>query len=209
LAGVVGGAIVVVSQLSTLVFDLGSSVRESFNKAVSESVVVFNDLKQIAMTTFGAVSDALAAGDMELAMKAAMEGVVAAFARGAGALMSKVDGLSADILNTLDAFATFAANPTLGLQMALGENPAILAKDPTLKALNARQDARLGKVTESQSASGRPEGAGHRSPCRCEAGREGSWSADVDGPEEDRCHEARCGCCRRAGCHDACWRRRP
>jgi hypothetical protein len=152
LAGVVGGAIVVVSQLSTLVFDLGSSVRESFNKAVSESVVVFNDLKQIAMTTFGAVSDALAAGDMELAMKAAMEGVVAAFARGAGALMSKVDGLSADILNTLDAFATFAANPTLGLQMALGENPAILAKDPTLKALNARQDARLGKVTENDAA---------------------------------------------------------
>jgi len=151
LAGVVGGAIVVVSQLSTLVFDLGSSVRESFNKAVSESVVVFNDLKQIAMTTFGAVSDALAAGDMELAMKAAMDGVVAAFARGAGALMSKVDGLSADILNTLDAFATFAANPTLGLQMALGENPALLAKDPTLNALNARQSARLGKVTENDA----------------------------------------------------------
>jgi hypothetical protein len=151
LAGVVGGAIVVVSQLSTLVFDLGSSVRESFNKAVSESVVVFNDLKQIAMTTFGAVSDALAAGDMELAMRAAMDGVVAAFARGAGALMSKVDGLSADIMNTLDAFATFAANPTLGMQMAIGENPAILTKDPTLKALSARQDARLGKVTENDA----------------------------------------------------------
>lgn len=151
LAGVVGGAIIVVSQLSSLVFELGSGIRESFNTAVSESVVVFNDLKEIAMTTFGAVSDALAAGDMELAMKAAMEGVIAAFARGAGALMSKVDGLSADILNTLDAFATFAANPTLGLQMAIGENPAILAKDPTLNALNARQAGRLGKVAENNA----------------------------------------------------------
>jgi len=152
LAGIAGGAILVVSQLSSLVFELGSSVRESFNTAVSESVVVFTDLKNIAMTTFGAVSDALAAGDMELAMKAAMDGVVAAFSRGAGALMSKVDGLSADMLNTLDAFATFAANPTLGLAMAIGENPAVLAQDPTLKALNARQDARLGKVTENDAA---------------------------------------------------------
>lgn len=146
LAGVVGGAILVVSQLSSLFTEVAASVKEGFNKAVADSIVVFTDLKRIATETFSAVSDAMAAGDMQLAMEAAMAGVVAAFARGARALMSGVDGLSADMLNTLDAFATFAANPNLALAMTLGENPAILAKDKTLIDLRARQDARLGKA---------------------------------------------------------------
>lgn len=146
-AGIVGGALIVVGQLTSLVGTLSGVVRSEFNKAVSESFVVFGDLKRIAMTTFGAVSDALASGDMELAMKVAMDGVLAAFTRGANALLSKVDSTMASVLNTLDAYATYAANPKLLVDEMSGE--AAVNPDKRAVALRQRQDARLGRVAEN------------------------------------------------------------
>ncbi len=147
LVGVVGGAILVVSQLTSLVSALSGVVKDSLNKAVSDSFIVFDDLKRIAMTTFGAVSDALAAGDMALAMETAMAGVVAGFTRGANALMSKVDETAANILNTWDAFKSIAANPLMMFESI---------KDPFVeadrKALRERQDNRLAKVGENDAA---------------------------------------------------------
>lgn len=146
LVGVIGGSIVVFTQLTSLASTLGSVITDSVGTAVSESIVVFNDLKRVGMTAFAAVSDALAAGDMALAMETAMAGVLAAFTRGANALLSKTQGLSADIQNTLDAFATFAKNPTLGFMAATGTDPELLNRDPQMVALRERQAARLAKV---------------------------------------------------------------
>ena len=149
LAGVVGGAILVVSQLGSLFSEVAGIVKESFNTAVAESFVVFSDLKRISLDTFAAVSDAMAAGDMALAMEAAMAGVVAAFTRGANALMSKVDATVANIMNTLDAFAVNANDPIGTLFEALGSEDPMIKNDPRRIALRDRQAKRLAKVTEN------------------------------------------------------------
>jgi TP901 family phage tail tape measure protein len=144
LVGVIGGAVIVVTQLVSLVATLAGVIKDSFNTAVAQSVVVFGDLYRIATTTFATISDALMAGDMELAMEAAMAGVLAGFTRGANALMSKVDETAANILNTWDAFKSIAAQPLMMFDAI---------KDPLVeadrKALRERQDARLAKVGEN------------------------------------------------------------
>jgi len=147
LVGVAGGAILVVSQLGSLISQIGGSVKESFNTAVAQSVTLFSDLHRIASATFGAISDALAAGDLELAMESAMAGLLAGFTRGANALMSKVEELSASIINTFDAFKSIAAQPLMMFESI---------KDPIVeadrKALRERQDARLAAVTGNDAA---------------------------------------------------------
>ena len=147
LVGVAGGAILVVSQLGSLISQIGGSVKESFNAAVAQSVAVFSDLHRIASATFGAISDALAAGDLELAMEAAMAGLLAGFTRGANALMSKVEELSANIINTFDAFKSIAAQPLMMFES--NKDPFVEADR---KALRERQDARLAAVTGNDAA---------------------------------------------------------
>ena len=86
---------------------------------------------------------------MALAMEAAMAGVVAAFTRGANALMSKVDATVANIMNTLDAFAVNANDPIGTLFEALGSEDPMIKNDPRRIALRDRQAKRLAKVTEN------------------------------------------------------------
>lgn len=144
MVGIVGGGLLVVSQLTTLISTLAGVITSSFSQAVSDAGVVFADLKRIALTTFRAVSDALTSGDMALAMETAMAGVIAAFTRSANALLSKVDETVANILNTWDAFKTIASNPLMMFEAI---------KDPFVeadrKALGERQAKRLAKVGEN------------------------------------------------------------
>lgn len=147
LVGVAGGAILVVSQLGGLISQIGASVKESFNAAIAQSVSLFSDLHRIASATFAAISDALAAGDLELAMEAAMAGLLAGFTRGANALMSKVEELSANIINTFDAFKSIAAQPLMMFES--NKDPFVEADR---KALRERQDARLAAVTGNDAA---------------------------------------------------------
>jgi hypothetical protein len=151
LAGVAGGAIIVVSQLSSLFSEAAGIVKDSFNTAVAQSFVVFSDLKRIALDTFAAVSDAMAAGDMQLAMEAAMAGVTAAFTRGANALMSKVDEMVAHMMNTWDGFKVNLEDPSGSIALALGSKEPALINDPRRRALADRQAARIGQVGENDN----------------------------------------------------------
>ena len=149
LIGTVGGAAVVFMQLMSLGKELGASISESISTAATQSVVVFKDLYRVGTTTFSAISDALAGGDMELAMEAAMAGVVAAFTRGSNALLSKLGEMTANIMNTLDAFQVNVQDPLGMVGEALG-----MGFDPTgpRADLVKRQNARLAKVSADDVA---------------------------------------------------------
>jgi hypothetical protein len=142
LAGIIGGAIFAFSQLFKVAFELGSWMREGFAGAVSDAFTVFSDMKRIAMDAFSAITDAMAAGDMALAMKAAMLGVQAEFQRGANAILSKTGEFSANLLNILDAYATSIRQPFI---LTSSKDPEV---ERERKALQKRQDERLQKATE-------------------------------------------------------------
>lgn len=137
LVGIVGGAVFAFSQLFNVAAELGGWMKDGFRGAVADSVTVFSDMKRIALDAFTAVTDAMAAGDMALAMKAAMLGVQAEFQRGVNALLSKTSEFSANILNTLDAYWTSIRQPLI---LTSSMSPELVEDR---KALQQRQDERL------------------------------------------------------------------
>jgi len=77
--------------VAPLVQQAAGAIGEGFGSAVSDGMVVLNDLAATATTTFNGVYEAVAAGDLSGAMDVLWAGLVAGWLRGTEALMSYVD----------------------------------------------------------------------------------------------------------------------
>ena len=78
--------------------------------AVNQATGVLGQLAGIASTTFAGIYDALAAGDLGLAMEIMWAGVQAALIRGVNAVMETVDGVAAFLQNTFTFMSTSVLN---------------------------------------------------------------------------------------------------
>ena len=120
---------------------LAENLKSGLATAVSNTALVFGDLKDVAGTAMGAIYDAIAGGDLASAMEIAMKGLEIAARRIFGALKSEIGGFQAFLVNTADAFQTYASQP---LAMFESINDPIVKADRD--ALNKRMDARLAAV---------------------------------------------------------------
>jgi hypothetical protein len=77
--------------VAPLVQQAAGAIGEGFGAAVSDGIVVLNDLAATATTTFNGVYEAVAAGDLSGAMDVLWAGLIAGWLRGTEALMSYVD----------------------------------------------------------------------------------------------------------------------
>jgi TP901 family phage tail tape measure protein len=77
--------------VAPLVLQAAGAIGQGFGSAVSDGIVVLNDLAATATTTFNGVYEAVAAGDLSGAMDVLWAGLVAGWLRGTEALMSYVD----------------------------------------------------------------------------------------------------------------------
>jgi TP901 family phage tail tape measure protein len=77
--------------VASLVQQAAGAIGEGFGPAISDGIVVLNDLATTATTTFNGVYEAIAAGDLAGAMDVLWAGLVAGWLRGTEALMSYVD----------------------------------------------------------------------------------------------------------------------
>lgn len=96
--------------LSGSVAPFVDSAVAGFNKLGADASAVFGDLFSTAQTTFGGISDALAAGDLAGAGDVLMLGLSASFQRGIQALMSYVDPFVQDMQDAFALIYTGAAN---------------------------------------------------------------------------------------------------
>ena len=78
--------------------------------AVNQATGVLGQLAGIATTAFAGIYDALAAGDLGLAMEIMWTGLQAALLRGVDAVMGTVDGLTAFMQNTFTFMSTAVLN---------------------------------------------------------------------------------------------------
>jgi TP901 family phage tail tape measure protein len=78
--------------------------------AVNQATGVLGQLAGIASTTFAGIYDALAAGDLGLAMEIMWAGVQAALIRGVNAVMETVDGVAAFLQNTFTFMSAAVLN---------------------------------------------------------------------------------------------------
>ena len=120
---------------------LAENLKSGLATAVSNTALVFGDLNDVAGTAMGAIYDAIAGGDLASAMEIAMKGLEIAARRIFGALKSEIGGFQAFLVNTADAFQTYASQP---LAMFESINDPIVKADRD--ALNKRMDARLAAV---------------------------------------------------------------
>jgi hypothetical protein len=74
-----------------LVGNIGTEIGATFGTVLSDAKTVFSDLYSTASTTFGGISDALAAGDLASAAEIAWLGLQAVWLRGIQAIMSYTD----------------------------------------------------------------------------------------------------------------------
>lgn len=74
-----------------LVGNIGTEIGATFGTVLSDAKTVFSDLYSTASTTFGGISDALAAGDFASAAEIAWLGLQAVWLRGIQAIMSYTD----------------------------------------------------------------------------------------------------------------------
>ena len=88
LGGTISSAL---SGVGSLAGQAGQSIGTAFSGVVSDAKVVFSDLYSTATTTFGGISDALAAGDIAGAAQIAWLGLQAVWLRGTQAIMSYTD----------------------------------------------------------------------------------------------------------------------
>jgi TP901 family phage tail tape measure protein len=120
---------------------LAENLKSGLATAVSNTALVFGDLKDVAGTAMGAIYDAIAGGDLSGAMEIALKGLEITARRIFGALKSEIGGFQAFLVNTADAFQTYASQP-----LAMFE----FINDPIVKAdrdaMRARQAARLNAV---------------------------------------------------------------
>jgi hypothetical protein len=77
--------------VASLVKQAAGAIGEGFGPAVSDGMVVLNDLASTASTTFNGIYEAVAAGDLSGAMDILWAGLIAGWLRGVEALMSYVD----------------------------------------------------------------------------------------------------------------------
>lgn len=77
--------------VAPLVQQAAGAIGEGFGAAVSDGIVVLNDLAKTATTTFNGVYEAVAVGDLAGAMDVLWAGLLAGWLRGIEALMSYVD----------------------------------------------------------------------------------------------------------------------
>jgi hypothetical protein len=77
--------------VAPLVQQAAGAIGEGFGSAVSDGMVVLNDLAATATTTFNGIYEAVAAGDLSGAMDVLWAGLIAGWLRGTEALMSYVD----------------------------------------------------------------------------------------------------------------------
>ena len=120
---------------------LAENLKSGLTTAVSNTALVFGDLKDVAGTAMGAMYDAIAGGDLASAMEIAMKGLEITARRIFGALKSEIGGFQAFLVNTADAFRTYASQP---LAMFESINDPIVKADRD--AMRARQAARLNAV---------------------------------------------------------------
>jgi TP901 family phage tail tape measure protein len=78
--------------------------------AVNQATGVLGQLAGIASTAFAGIYDALAAGDLGLAMEIMWAGVQAALIRGVNSVMGTVDGVTAFLQNTFTFMSTTVLN---------------------------------------------------------------------------------------------------
>lgn len=88
LGGTISSAL---SGVGSLAGQAGQSISTAFGSVISDAKVVFSDLYSTATTTFGGISDALAAGDIASAAQIAWLGLQAVWLRGTQAIMSYTD----------------------------------------------------------------------------------------------------------------------
>lgn len=140
----------VLSPLGLVVAGLGAMV-----VAVQQATGVFGQMGQIASDTFGGMYDALAAGDLGLAMEIVWAGAQAALLRGVDAVISTVDQLTTFIMNTFDYMAASAANiwdsMGSGIQqaMTLASAAVMGVVDNLVNGVMAAFDTMVAKVQKS------------------------------------------------------------
>jgi TP901 family phage tail tape measure protein len=123
--------------------------------AVNQATGVLGQLGAIASTTFSGIYDALAAGDLGLAMEIMWAGVQAALIRGVNAVMQTVDGVTAFLQNTFSFMSTSVLNiwdsMVSGISQLLTINAAIIlgAVDGIVNGVMAAFDAMVAAVKKS------------------------------------------------------------
>jgi TP901 family phage tail tape measure protein len=123
--------------------------------AVDQATGVLGQLAGIASTTFGGIYDALAAGDLELAMEIMWAGVQAALLRGVNAVMTTIDSWVAFLQNTFTYTAAILVSHWeslwSGIVQVLNVNKAIVlgVVDNIVNGIMASFDAMVAAVRKS------------------------------------------------------------
>jgi TP901 family phage tail tape measure protein len=143
LVGILGAVGVAAVQMMGGIDGITASVQGAFSASIKGATSLFGQLGEIAKETFAGIKAAFESGDLESAMKIAMDGVVAAFKAATSALLKNLDSTWANIQNTFDAMQAYAKQPLMMFEAI---------KDPFVeedrKALRDRQDRRLAQVEE-------------------------------------------------------------
>jgi len=123
--------------------------------AVNQATGVLGQLSAIASATFGGIYDALAAGDLGLAMEIMWAGVQAALIRGVNAVMQTVDGVAAFLQNTFTFMSASVLNiwdsMVSGISQMLTLDAAIIlgVVDNIVNGVMAAFDAMVAAVKKS------------------------------------------------------------
>jgi hypothetical protein len=123
--------------------------------AVNQATGVLGQLAGIATTAFGGIYDALAAGDLELAMEIMWAGLQAALLRGVNAVMTTIDSWVAFLQNTFTYAAAILVSHWeslwSGIVQVLNVNKAIVlgVVDNIVNGIMASFDAMVAAVRKS------------------------------------------------------------
>jgi TP901 family phage tail tape measure protein len=123
--------------------------------AVNQATGVLGQLAGIATTAFGGIYDALAAGDLELAMEIMWAGLQAALLRGVNAVMTTIDSWVAFLQNTFTYTAAILVSHWeslwSGIVQVLNVNKAIVlgVVDNIVNGIMASFDAMVAAVRKS------------------------------------------------------------
>ena len=141
LIGILGALGVAVYSLVGGFAGLADGLRSGLVTAAENTVTVFGDVGDAVRSAMGGIYDSIVAGDLAGAMQIALKGLEVTARRIFSSLKSEIGGFQAFMVNTADAFQTYASQP-----LAMFES----INDPFVKAdrdaMQARQAARLSAV---------------------------------------------------------------
>jgi TP901 family phage tail tape measure protein len=120
---------------------LANNLKEGLVTAASNTALVFGDVKDAATAAMGGIYDAIVGGDLSGAIEIALKGLEVTARRIFNGLRSEIGGFQAFMVNTADAFQTYASQP---LAMFDWINDPIVKADRD--ALNERMQKRLNAV---------------------------------------------------------------